>query len=886
VCARFATFSNGSQRRLVFNAAGYVIKDISNYGGTMPGPEETDYTRDPNTNFITDVQDALTPQRDTHYEYDSDGNVTQVTYLYGTSNAVSNSYQYDYTQFDQLNQFTNGLGKVWTIINAPFGDPLTKWVEDPLQRVWSASYNSNGLLTSLTDPANFLGAPLLNFSYYPTTLDLQKVTDRASETTTFQYDTMGRQTQVTSPLQETQQTFYDDKDEVISTIDPDLNTTSYGYNLNGNLNELTDANKKMTTWSWSPPVTQNTWNVKECDPNHQCASYLMENSGGAIDQYIDKNNIESVFTYDTLGRMIEAQFDKLHVLSMNPRTIKYTYDKADRVTDVRDSAGASPCTGTQTGDAESFTYDGLDDVLTACTPEGTVVYTPDAIGRRQTMAPAGQPTVNYSWDDADELKTVCTSPTCMSGTSATLAYNANGQRQSLTVNNVTSSYAYDPTTERLSSISYASTQNPSLGSLNYSYDADGRITGKSGSFGTVNLPAAEGPNTYSPPFTNQLETWKGNSGTQPPDSANNLKSDPSTPGVTYAYDARNLLNQITTIRGTDTYTYDAAGRRESVTSGGNTTSYLYDGATPVSAGTVSMVSLPESNEILSMNGLVPVHDALGATLAIVNSSGAIATQYTYDPFGNVTPGSFGYGTTFGMGGIEFDPTGLYDADARFYHPTLQRFLSEDPAGYGGGDINLFAYSGSDPVNASDPSGLDACPGGDCGGGDPGGIPNIFYLFFFFPGGSSSGPAQWTTFTKFWEKLQLAQTLPSVGVTVSGGPEVFGQGGVFLAADTDMTPIPPLNSVPTVSPGPEWLWAGLGPKGSNSGSWLNPSTKWALHPDYGTHDLPKGDHYDLQKRGHPKHSLRMEGPRVQLWSDGSQRWLTLFNFEWLTLLFDL
>ena len=79
---------------------------------------------------------------------------------------------------------------------------------------------------------------------------------------------------------------------------------------------------------------------------------------------------------------------------------------------------------------------------------------------------------------------------------------------------------------------------------------------------------------------------------------------------------------------------------ESVLSGGNTTSYVYDGATPISIGGVNMVTLPGSDEIVSIGGLVPLHDALGTTLATVNSPGTIATQYTYDPFGNVTPSSW------------------------------------------------------------------------------------------------------------------------------------------------------------------------------------------------------------------------------------------------------
>src|SRR5216683_2199003 len=56
--------------------------------------------------------------------------------------------------------------------------------------------------------------------------------------------------------------------------------------------------------------------------------------------------------------------------------------------------------------------------------------------------------------------------------------------------------------------------------------------------------------------------------------------------------------------------------------------------------------------------------------------------------------------------MEYDsPTSLYHTYARYYSPGLQRFLSEDPLQFGGGDVNLFGYAGNDPVGHKDPLGL-------------------------------------------------------------------------------------------------------------------------------------------------------------------------------------
>jgi hypothetical protein len=50
--------------------------------------------------------------------------------------------------------------------------------------------------------------------------------------------------------------------------------------------------------------------------------------------------------------------------------------------------------------------------------------------------------------------------------------------------------------------------------------------------------------------------------------------------------------------------------------------------------------------------------------------------------------------------------------ARFYDPQLGRFISEDPIGFGGGDINLYGYVWQSPLRLRDPLGLDGWAQGD------------------------------------------------------------------------------------------------------------------------------------------------------------------------------
>ena len=73
--------------------------------------------------------------------------------------------------------------------------------------------------------------------------------------------------------------------------------------------------------------------------------------------------------------------------------------------------------------------------------------------------------------------------------------------------------------------------------------------------------------------------------------------------------------------------------------------------------------------------------------------------------GTPTPIQFtGRENDSGAGPFEGD---LYYNRARYYSPVLQRFMSQDPIGFGGGDTNLYAYATNSPTNLGDPTGRGA-----------------------------------------------------------------------------------------------------------------------------------------------------------------------------------
>ena len=96
------------------------------------------------------------------------------------------------------------------------------------------------------------------------------------------------------------------------------------------------------------------------------------------------------------------------------------------------------------------------------------------------------------------------------------------------------------------------------------------------------------------------------------------------------------------------------------------------------------------------------------------ASGASETErgHPYDEWGHVTRDTNTGYQPFGFAGGLYDPeTRLVRFGARDYDPAVGRWTARDPIGFGGGDVNLYAYVGGDPVNRTDANGLYGEDGG-------------------------------------------------------------------------------------------------------------------------------------------------------------------------------
>lgn len=198
----------------------------------------------------------------------------------------------------------------------------------------------------------------------------------------------------------------------------------------------------------------------------------------------------------------------------------------------------------------------------------------------------------------------------------------------------------------------------------------------------------------------------------------------SLPNLAFAWSGSQTiaLNRLTQVQQTAggppttlaSYTYDGDNLRiRKTTGGGDVTNYLYDGlqllAETDGAGVVKKLYNPGISVTDDKgNKFYYLHDGRANVANLIDKDGNIVDAYTYDAFGKAV-GVTKSNNEFLHDGLEGV---MADMDVqleymwnRWYDPELGRFISRDPIGFSGGDLNLYAYAGNNPLTFTDPWGL-------------------------------------------------------------------------------------------------------------------------------------------------------------------------------------
>ncbi|MEQ1707983.1 MAG: RHS repeat-associated core domain-containing protein [Terricaulis sp.] len=403
------------------------------------------------------------------------------------------------------------------------------------------------------------------------------------------------------------------------------------------------------------------------------------------------------------GQLIGASYDGLGRVTLmdapgTANDVSYAYDNFSRQT----GAGAL-----------NYAYDQLSRLTSAVAAQGTLSYQYDAASRRTRMNWPDGFYVTYDYDLTNAMTAMRENGAASgAGVLASLAYDNLGRRVSLTRGNgAVTAYAYDAAS-RLQTLTQDLPGTSFDQTYGLSYNAASQVTQRSGSNAAYDLPApANTTTTYADNGLNQYTSVAG--ATPSYDARGNLTA---LGGATYGYDIFNRLISATPAGGAAaTLSYDPAGRLAQV-AGAATTRFLYDGADMIAEYNGSNVLQrravhgPGVDEPLvwyegagTADRRYLIADQLGS---IVAANGNTTDIYSYDEYGQPnawTGARFRY-----TGQMMLPEAQLYHYKARAYHPGLGRFAQTDPILYGGG-MNVYAYVRNDPVNFTDPSGLNRMP---------------------------------------------------------------------------------------------------------------------------------------------------------------------------------
>ena len=331
------------------------------------------------------------------YTYDSVGRVVKKDeYAQGaTTPSVTVTYTYE-------NPDANNDGGYFDTVTTPTGTTTT-------------SYDVHGYLVNITSPQGSV-----TYSYDPATGRETSVTTTKTDIH-YAYDNLGRMTTVTV-----------DKLDGVS-----LNTsliTTYGYDLNNNLVSTNLPNATTETRQYDS-LNRLIYLKNNGPANSLISSYIYALDANGVRRVVVENTgRRDDYTYDAAGHFIQEAITN-DPSSVN-RTLTYTYDLAG-------NRFASTDTGAPVAQRSlAYTYDANDRLTNVAGQSGySLTYTYDSNGNTKSVSGSKQAT--YTWDLENRLASA-TVMTAGVTHNVTDQYDDTGNRVSEAVDGQTTTFVNDP----------------------------------------------------------------------------------------------------------------------------------------------------------------------------------------------------------------------------------------------------------------------------------------------------------------------------------------------------------------------------------------------------------------------------------------------------------